>query len=105
MANEHVLRVTAGRDPGPRSGVWRIFTYRDDIYVQPRYAGGALKTSFHASGLNRHAFTEGVAPRWINDGDRAFVKWEGPPDFIDGAKLLLDIVIPTDELTEPTVEP
>jgi hypothetical protein len=39
-ATEHFVRFTAGSDPGPRSGVWRIFTYSDEIYVLPRYGSG-----------------------------------------------------------------
>ncbi len=68
--NKQVLRFTVGRDFGPRSAVWCIWTNRDDVYVQSNYLGGAIKTSLHASGRFRHAFSERDAPSpgWPNLG-------------------------------------
>lgn len=103
--SEHVWRVTAGEDPGPRSAVWRIFTHGDEIYVLPRYAGGALKTSLHSSGNFRHAFSEQEATRWVGDADRAFQKWREPQGSAGNARLLLEVMMPTDELTVPRDEP
>ncbi len=101
---KHVLRFAAGDDPGPRSGVWRIFTYNDEIYVLPRYAGGELKTSLHSSGAFRHAFTEAAAPRFVGDENRAFKEWREPRGEAGNLRLLLEVVMPTDELTAPTEE-
>jgi hypothetical protein len=104
--NEQVLRFAVGTDVGPRSAVWRIWTNRDDVYVQSNYSGGAIKTSLHASGRFRHAFSEEEASRWVSDGeDRAFEKWSEPDREPGNARLVLEIRIPTDELTIPTQEP
>ena len=77
--SKHVVRFAAGEDPGAQSAVWRIFTHGDEIYVLPRYAGGELKTSLHASGNFRHAFSEASAARIVGERDRAFRKWREPP--------------------------
>ena len=100
------MRFTAGEDPGPGSGVWRIFTYNDEIYVLPRYAGGALKTSLHSLGDFRHAFSEREAVRWVGEGgQRAFQKWREPRGEAGNLRLLLEVMMPTHELTVPPEEP
>ena len=38
-------------------------------------------------------------------GDRAWFKWTEPSEFVRGARLVLEVVIPTDELTTPGTEP
>ncbi|HXD55147.1 MAG TPA: hypothetical protein VN618_10380 [Solirubrobacteraceae bacterium] len=103
--SRNVLRVTAGTDRGARASVWRIYTHGDDIYVETRHAGGAIKTSLHKSGRFRHAFDAKHASRWVGDGDRAFVKWKEPEGEPGNVRLLLKIIMPTDELTVPAEEP
>jgi hypothetical protein len=38
-------------------------------------------------------------------GDRAWFKWTEPCEFVRGARLVLEVVIPTEELTTPAIEP
>jgi hypothetical protein len=101
----HVLRFAAGTDPGPRSGVWRIYTHGDELYLMSRYMGGALKTSLHASGDFRHAFASEHAASFVGSGDRVIQKWDGPRGEPGMLRLLIEVVMPTDELTVPTDEP
>ena len=103
--SRNVLRFTAGTDFGPRSAVWRVHTHGDEIYVQSRYTGGELKTSLHRSGDFRHAFPREKAPKWVGDGDRVVQKWGEPTPEPGNARLLLEVRMPTNELTTPTDEP
>lgn len=103
--SRRVLRFTTGTDFGPRSAVWCVHTHGDEIYVQSRYAGGALKTSLHRSGDFRHAFTQEKAPKWVGDSNRVLQKWREPTREPGNARLLLEVRMPTDELTTPTNEP
>lgn len=103
-ATKHVLRFTAGSDPEPRSGVWRVFTEDDELYLMSRYMGGVLKTSLHASGDFRHAFAAEHAARFVGSGDRVLQKWDGPRGEPGMLRLLIEVVMPTDELTVPTDE-
>jgi hypothetical protein len=105
MAPDQVVRFTIGTDFGPRSGVWRIWAHNDDVYVQHQGMRAEMKTSLHASGVNRHAMAESGAARWIPQGDRAFLKWGPPADFDVGGKVLLAIIIPSAHLTVPPEEP
>jgi hypothetical protein len=59
-----------------------------------------LKTSLHSSREFRHAFTEGEAPRWVGDANRAFHTW-CEPEAEPGNGRLLQVMVPTDELTVP----
>jgi hypothetical protein len=104
MPEHPVARVVVGIDFGPRSGMWRFWSHHDDLYLHHDYMRKSAKTSLHASGLCRHAFHGPAAERYRSGQDRAFLKWQ-PDDFAAGAKQLLEIVIPTDDLTVPAVEP
>jgi hypothetical protein len=46
-----------------------------------------------------------TASQFVPDGDRAWFKWNEPPEFGRGARLVLEVVIPSDELTTPATEP
>jgi hypothetical protein len=105
MAPKTAVRVAVGHDFGPRSNVWRIWTTRDEVYVAARSLAGDIKTSLHSSGLFRHAFTAESKSQFVPQGDRAWFKWNEPTASAQGARLILEIVIPTDELTAPAVEP
>jgi hypothetical protein len=99
------LRVVVGTEFGPRSAVWRIWTQKNEVYVAPRSLAGEIKTSLHASGRWRHGFTDTARSPFVPAGDRAFYKWQRPPEFVNGATLALRIIVPADELTAPGVEP
>jgi len=103
---EHV-RIIVGTAPGPRSGRWQIDTSDDDIYVSHEGLRDSVKTSLHRSGQNHHRVSESAADRWMHDGDRYIMKWGAPKEFGPARRKspLLEIVIPTDNLTIPVVEP
>jgi hypothetical protein len=101
----NALRFTAGTDFGPRAAVWHVLAHGDEIYVQSRYAGGEIKTSLHKSGDFRHAFPREKASRWVGHGDRVIEKWQEPTPEPGNARLLLEVRMPTDELTTPAEEP
>lgn len=105
MSVDNMLRVVVGTAPGPRSGLWRIFTSGDDIYVQHNGMRKDIKTSLHASGVGHHAWTDSGAERWVPDGDRYLMKWGEPQEFAPGGRALLWLVLPTDHLTVPEREP
>ena len=50
-------------------------------------------------------FTSQSKSQFGSDGDRAWFKWNEPATSAQGARVILEIVIPTDDLTAPTVEP
>jgi hypothetical protein len=102
---KNAVRITVGRDFGPRSFVWRIWSHKDELYVAPRSVSGEMKTSLHSGGRSRHAFTSDAKSQSVPDGDRAWFKWTEPSEFVRGARLVLEVVIPTEELTTPASEP
>jgi hypothetical protein len=102
---DNMLRLIVGSAPGARSGLWRIFTSGDDVYVQHDGMRKDLKTSLHASGANHTAWTAAGAERLNPDGDRYMMKWNEPQDFAPGGKNLLGIVIPSAHLQVPDEEP
>jgi len=64
-----------------------------------------MKTSLHRSGRYRHAFVDPDNP-WLPAGqDRAWLKWTEPEESADGVKHIFEIVVPTDELSPPEMEP
>lgn len=99
------MRIAVGLDFGPRSFVWRVWSHKDELYVAPRSLAGEIKTSLHSGGRSRHAFTSESSSRFVPDGDRAWFKWNEPSEFVRGARLVLEVVIPSDELTTPAMEP
>ena len=100
--NANALRVAAGTDFGPRSGVWRIWSQGDEIYIAMRSIASEFKTSLHSSGEYRNAFTK---QKYVGDGDPALMRWTEPPESAPGFRHIYEIVIPTAELTVPLVEP
>jgi hypothetical protein len=102
---DKMVRIVVGTAPGPRSGLWRIFTSDDDIYVQHNGMRNEVMTSLHKSGANHHALAPTGTARWKPDGDRYIMKWNEPEEFAPGGKTLLGIVLPTDHLSVPDEEP
>ena len=104
--HQHAIRIVVGTDFGPRSAVWRIWSSGNEIYATPRSIASEVKTSLHSSGIFRQAFTEEAQGQYLAEGeDRLWFRWSQPPDFHSGARLLLEVIAPTDELTVPAEEP
>lgn len=84
---------------GPRSGIWRITSNQNDIYVSE---GGLRnqKISFHESKICRRAFHETQIPVTLEN--RLTHRWkrqETPPSGTGHARLLMKLSIPTDFLS------
>jgi hypothetical protein len=107
MGSENVVRIAVGTDFGPRSNVWRIWTQNNELYVAGRSVAHELKTSLHSSGIYRHAFTDSAKAKYIADpnADRVLFRWTQPPLTEPGFRWVLEILVPTSELTVPRAEP
>lgn len=93
------LRLAVGTIVGPRSGIWRITSQRNDVYAS---TGGSSssKLSFHESKICRRAFHETHEP--VTVANRLMHRWrraETPPAESGRACLLLRIGIATDYLS------
>jgi hypothetical protein len=91
---------------GARSKLWRVFSQRNDVYVNTLGVGGVEKLSFHESGICRKAFTrEHATPE--TSSDRATSKWRRAPTPPAGANLasfVFEVGVPTDYLST-AIEP
>jgi len=105
MTTSEHARIVVGTAPGPRSGRWQIDTSDDDVYVTHEGMRNDMKTSLHRSGESHHKMSASGADRWLPAGaDRITMKWDAE-EFAPGGRVLLEIVIPTDNLTVPPEEP
>jgi hypothetical protein len=94
-------RLVIGNPGGPRSGVWRVWSSGDEVYVVTANSGGIEKISFDRSRQCRKEFTQ---EHGSPDGmaDRATVKWtrdETPPPGSGKAMCVLELAVPTDFLS------
>jgi hypothetical protein len=100
------FRFSVGDPENRRSHIWSVAARRSDVYVS---SGGPSPTkfSFHKSGICRDAFTsEHGAPEGMQD--RVVKRWrraETPPPNTGGASAVLDIIIPTDFLSDGLIVP
>lgn len=87
---------------GRRSSVWRLWVNGDDVYIADRDTAGDAKISLHQSGKWRFAFSEKAVARADSlipaDADRAWHKWDRPPEVAPGWTRAVTIVMPTSEL-------
>jgi hypothetical protein len=92
------MRVAVLDDNGDlRSAIWRVWSWKNDIYVAARSLASEIKTSIHSSGRARHAFVSPEkASHWRPPGvDRTLDKWRLQPITANcPIRLLLQIVIP-----------
>lgn len=96
------LRFVVGDNASPRSSVWFVDGYRDDVYLSSRNLGGSFKCSLHASGWCHVAFESGYAARKRESGidipRRALVRWRRPPTPPRGGVHVASVLFPTDFL-------
>jgi hypothetical protein len=95
-----LLRIAVGDADTRRSNLWRITTYKSDVYVTDS-SQTPTKFSFHKSGICRRAFTDKFGiPAGMQD--RVMTKWkraEIPARNTGKACSVLEIVFPTDFLS------
>lgn len=97
-------RVAVGAATGPQSGVWRFWTWNDDVYVALRSIGHVLKVSLHQSGVWQAGLTsEAPRARNIDPSTRSWDRWRRPPEFAMGTVKAFQIIIPSSEVTWPRV--
>lgn len=106
LPNVDGLRVIVGDESGgPRSSLWRVWTWKSDVYVGARPIAGEVRVSLHESGKWRYAFTEkhqcGTRPLIKPDEDRAKYKWDRPTEIFPGFTRAFVICVPSSELMEP----
>jgi hypothetical protein len=95
------IRVAVG-EAGKRSGIWRIWANKNDIYVAARTIAGQQKFSLHESGRWRYAWTEPGAAEFGIVEDRAIDRWDRPePDHIGWTKSL-SIWVRSEDVTDVT---
>lgn len=93
------IRVAVG-EAGKRSGIWRMWTNKNDIYIAARTIAGQQKFSLHQSGRWRYAWTElGAAEFGIVD-NRAIDRWERPESDHIGWTKSLSIWVRSEDVTE-----
>jgi hypothetical protein len=99
------VRFAVGKPDGPRSNVYRLWTTKNDVYLSVRALTGVQRISLHGSGKWRSAFTEDHVAKgspFVPPGkDRAYDKWNRPPEFVPGITLAFNILVPTSEVTMP----
>jgi len=96
------VRFAVGTPDGPRGSVWRVWTYRSDVYIAARSAASDQKVSLHASGVWRSAFTEAHAQKensLVGEGDdRVLDRWNRPAEFAPGWTRAFMVVVPAREV-------
>jgi len=97
--------IVGDESGGPRSSLWRVWTWKNDVYVGARAIAGDVRVSLHESGKWRFAFTRkhqlGPRPLIGPDEDRAKYKWDRPPEVYPGFTRAFVICVPSSELMEP----
>src|SRR5687767_12106817 len=103
---ERAIRFAAGAPDGPHGTVYRLWAVDgavrpdgpSDVYLADRSMGGILKTSLHASGKWRTAFTaDAVASGKVSlpsGADRKVTGWERPATIAKGVTIAYWIVTP-----------
>jgi hypothetical protein len=104
MGKQFDARLIVGDPGGPKSSIWRLSTYKADVYLL-NGADRSSKLSFHGSGICRKAFTRefGIPPGLQ---DRVYAKWKRaktPPVGSGQGSCVLEIAFPTDFLSTDTV--
>lgn len=107
---ERAIRFAAGVPDGPHGTVYRLWAVDgsvrpdgpSDVYLADRSMGGILKTSLHASGQWRTAFTEYAVtsgkvtlPAGV---DRKVTAWERPAMVAKGFTIAYWVATPSSEL-------
>jgi len=76
------FRFAVGTPETAESSIWRLWIYRDEVYLGARDALREFKVSLHQSGIWRIAF---VADLERSDkSDRVITKWKRPGEFAPG---------------------
>lgn len=97
-------RVGVGSATGAQSGVWRFWTWKDDIYLSLRSIGHVMKVSLHQSGVWQAGLTsEAARARNIDFTTRAWDRWRRPPELAMGTVKAFQIIVPASEVTQPRV--
>jgi len=108
--NPSSLRLAVGSASEPRSSIWNVWAYKNDVYLTTRPLGGILKASLHESGQWQISFTsEFVKAReakdaWTTSG-RHIQMWKRPPETGVGVTLAARVFIPTSELRQMEGKP
>jgi hypothetical protein len=100
---KHKVYVAIAKGNKLLSGLWRIWSHKQDVYVAIRSLGGTFKTSLHLAGAPNRAFrsafvTEAQSARFRGPGDRVVRAWQRPSAQVPGGVLLCQIIFPDSTL-------
>ena len=98
-----LLRLCVGSTDGPRSGVWRLWSNKSDVYCGARSLASQFKVSLHEGGECNAAYTTEFARKLggldkLPKGQRRRDSWQRQTNVGDGLAVPVDIVFPTDYL-------
>ena len=93
-------RFAVGSRDGPRSTIWKVWTYGDEAYLATRMFGSDSKVSFHASGQCQWSCTDTWVTRQPGrrNADRHIVRWSMCRPNSSQSELLFRIQIPVSEI-------
>lgn len=91
---DSVIRFAAGAPEEAYSAVWNLVTNRNDVYLFARQARRWIKTSLHASGIWRLAWTEESQILETGSNDRVVRRWRRPSEFRAGWTQAVSVVVP-----------
>jgi hypothetical protein len=92
------IRFAAGSAESPYSGIWRLFSNGDDVYLGASKASlKAFKFSLHRSGVWVLAGIDGAGVSFEN-GNRRARRWSRPPLTGSGITLGLSVIVPRTSL-------
>ncbi len=89
-----VIRFAVGSPEEAHSAVWNLVTNGNDVYLFGRQSRRYLKTSLHASGVWRLAWTEESQILTTGTNDRVISRWRRPPEFRPGWTEGISVIVP-----------
>lgn len=83
-----------GSPEDPYSAVWNLVANGNDVYLFARQMARWLKTSLHASGVWRLAWTSESQILTTGTDDRVIIRWRRPPEFQPGWTQGISVLVP-----------
>lgn len=110
-SRQHVVRFTVfDTARSLRAATWRCWASRgkgkDDVYIAPREAAGAIKASLHESGLYQVSYADEfvrkaeAVGRWRGES-RHWDRWQRPEELGPGVTLVFRILVPQSAVFTP----
>jgi hypothetical protein len=88
------IRFAVGSPEDPYSAIWNVVANRNDVYLFARQMARWLKTSLHASGVWRLAWTKESQLLTTGTDDRVIIRWHRLPEFRPGWTQGVSVLVP-----------